>query len=72
MRRILGTDEKFFVLYQKRHRQKDGKLSRENILEIIASNDRKDKRVVIIVVIVEEKISLAHAFIDENVQMDLL
>ena len=44
----------------------DGKWSRENPHEFIESNDRKDQKVMIFVAIVEGKIPLVHAFIDER------
>lgn len=66
VQRVIWTDEKLFVLHQKPHRKNDGKWSRENPHEIIESNDRNDKKVMIFVAIVEGKIPLVHAFIDEN------
>ena len=66
VQRVIWTDEKLFVLHQKPHRKNDGKWSRENPHEIIESNDRHDKKVMIFVAIVEGKIPLVHAFIDES------
>ena len=66
MQRVIWTDEKLFVLHHKPHRKNNGKWSRENPHEIIESNDRNDQKVMIFVVIVEGKIPLDHAFIDER------
>ena len=51
---------------QKPHRKNDGKWSRENPHEFIESNDRNDQKVMIFMAIVEGKIPLVHAFIDDR------
>ena len=66
MQKIIWADEKLFVLHLKPHGYNDGKWSKENLYDIIESNDTNDKKFMIFVAIVEGKTPLVHAFVDEN------
>ena len=64
--RVIWTDEKFFMLVQKPHRKNDGKWSTSNPREIIETNDRNGAKVMIVVAIVDGKIPIVHALINEE------
>lgn len=64
--RIIWTDEKFFVLHQRPNRKNDGKWAQRNPHEIVETNDRNDKKIMMFVAIVDGRIPVVHAFIDEN------
>lgn len=66
VKRVIWTDEKIFVLHQKPHRKNDGRWSAENPRDIIECNDRNDEKVMIFVAIVDDKVPIVHAFIDED------
>ena len=65
-RKIIWTDEEFFVLHQSPNRKNDGKWAQRNPHEIVETNDRNDKKIMMLVVIVDGMISVVHAFINEN------
>ena len=66
VQKVVWTDEKFFCLHQKHHRKNDGRWSAENPREIMETNNRNDLKVMIFVAIVDGKIPIIHAFLDED------
>ena len=44
IKRVIGSDEKIFVLQQKHHRKKDGRWSAEYPCDIAEFNNRNDKK----------------------------
>ena len=63
---VIWTDEKYFCLNQKPHRQNDGVWSDQNPHKIVESNNRNGAKVMIFVAIVDGKAPIVHPFIDEN------
>jgi len=66
VQRIILTDDKFFVFHQRPNRKKDGKWAQRNPHEIIETNNRNDKKIMMFVAIVDGRIPVVQAFIDEN------
>jgi hypothetical protein len=63
---VIWTDEKTFCLKQKPHRKNDGIWAKQNPHLIIETNDRNDLKVMLFVAIVDGKIPVVHAFLDDT------
>lgn len=63
---VIWTDEKIFVLNQRPNRKNDGVWSKVNPHQIVETNDRNGKKVMMFVAIVDGQIPIVHAFVDEN------
>ena len=63
---VIWTDEKYFCLNQKPHRQTEGMWSNECPREIIESNNRNDQKEMLFVAIVGGKVPVVHPFVDKN------
>ena len=66
MQQVIWTDEKTFCLKQKPHRRNDGVWSKKNPHLIVETNDRNDLKVMLFVAIVNGKIPVVHAFLDNT------
>ena len=64
--RIIWTEEKFFALYQRSNRKNDGKWTQRNPHEIVETDNRNNKQIMMFVAIVDGRIPVMHAFIDAN------
>ena len=69
---VIWMDEKYFCLNQKPHRKNDGTWSNECPHEIVESNNRNDQKVMLFVAIVDGKVPVVHAFVDENGRNSIL
>ena len=66
VQKVIWTDEKIFVLNQKPNRKNDGLWSKVNPHQIVETNDRNAKKVMMFVAIVDGHIPIVHAFVDED------
>ena len=66
VQQVIWTDEKTFCLKQKPHRRNDGVWSKKNPHLIVETNDRNDLKVMLFVAIVNGKIPVVHAFLDNT------
>ena len=66
MHRVIRTEKQFFMLVQKPHRKTDDNWSPSNPRVIIERHDPSDVEVKIFVAIVNEKIPIAHVFINKE------
>ena len=64
--KVIWTDEKYCCLKQKPHRKNDGFWALNNPHEVVETNDKNGLKVMIFVAIVDGKVPIVHAFIDEN------
>ena len=63
---VIWTDEKIFVLNQRPNRRNVGSWNTENTHEVVETNDRNAKKVMIFVTIVDGHIPIVHAFVGED------
>ena len=66
MQYVIWADEKIFVLNQRPNRKNDGVWSKVISRQIVETNDRNGKKVMMFVAIVDGQIPILHAFVDEN------
>ena len=63
---VIWTDEKYFCLNQKPRRKNDGFWALNNPHEVVEANDRNALKIMIFVAIVDGKVPIVNAVIDEK------
>ena len=64
--RIIWTDENSFVLYQRPNHKNDSEWTQRNPHEIVETDNRHDKKIMMFVAIFDGRTLVVHALIGEN------